>query len=163
MSVSVGQTEYGRLSNASRGEDIRTRPETRIAQFFTENGIRFEYERVPQSDMQVFGRIFERPFYYLPDYGIYVKYWGFVRASRKQVQKMRRKMTMYNRREIRFISLFLGDIDRLGLIFRARFREIAGFELPHHVHRTYILFCSVCGTPAEAGSDYCVKCVRKLV
>ena len=163
MSVSYGRSEYGTPSKTFRGEDATGKPERRIARYLTENGIRYESETVAQRNRRVFRRIFAKPDYYLPDYGIYVEYWGLAHASREYVQRMRRRMTVYNRHDIRFISLFPEDMDKLGLVFRARFREIAGFEMPHAVPRADIRFCSSCGTPPADGAKFCAKCCRNLV
>jgi len=163
LNVSYGRSEYGRPNKIFRGEDVKSTRERIIARFFAENGIRYEQETVGERNGRVFGRIFAKPDFYLPDFDIYVEYWGFVHASREYVKKMRRKMRVYNRHDIRFISLFPEDMSKLGLVFRARFREIAGFELPHAVPRADIRFCSSCGTPPETGAKYCANCVRRLV
>jgi hypothetical protein len=163
LSVLSGRGAYEGPGKALRGEDLRRRHERRIAQYLAENGIRYEQETVARGNRRVLGRTSDAPDFYLPDYGIYVEYWGLAHASPDDVQRMRRKMTLYNRHEIKFISLFHEDMDKLGLVFRARFREIAGFELPHSFARADIRFCSICGTPPAPGAKFCAKCVRKLV
>jgi hypothetical protein len=157
-----GRTEYERPGKALRAEEIDGKHGLRIARFFNENGIRYEHDTVAQGYRRAFGGGFAKPDYYLPDYGIYVEYWGLAHESHDYVQKMRRKMSAYNRHNIKFISLFPEDMGKLGLVFRARFREIAGFE-PHAFPRADIRFCSLCGTPPEPGAKFCAKCVRKLV
>ena len=154
MSVTYGQVEYERPSAEREG---------RIVRYFTENGIRYEREAVVQSSSRVFRRIFAKPDFYLPDFGIYVEYWGSVHAGREYVQQMRRRMAVYNRNDIRFISIFPEDLGKLGLVFRARFREVAGFELPHRVPRAGIRFCSGCGAPPAPDAKFCAKCQRNLV
>ncbi len=163
MSVTYGQVEYGRPGKALRGEDASSERESRITRYFAENGIRYEHEAVAQRNRRVFERIFAKPDFYLPDFDIYVEYWGLAHAGREYAQKMRRRMTVYNRHGIRFISLFPEDLGKLGLVFRARFREIAGFELPHAVPRADIGFCSSCGAPPEADAKHCARCGRRLV
>lgn len=162
MSVAYGQTEFERPGK-TLGEDVESEREGRIARYFTENGIPYEREAVAPRDGRVFRRMFAKPDFYLPDYGIYVEYWGMAHAGPEYVQQMRRRMAAYNRHNIRFISVFPEDLGKLGLVFRARFREIAGFELPHAVPRADIHFCSGCGTPPLADAKFCAKCIRNLV
>jgi len=163
LNISNGRGEYGRPSKSFRGEDARSNRASRITRFFAENGIRYEHETVGERNRRVFRRLFAKPDFYLPDFDIYVEYWGLAHAGRDYVQRMRRRMNAYNRHGIRFISLFPEDLGKLGLVFRARFREIAGFELPHAVPRADISFCSSCGTPPAVGAKYCEVCGRRLV
>lgn len=160
MSVTYGQTEHERPGETLRGEDVER--EGRIARYFTENGIRYEREAFARRNERVFRRIFAKPDFYLPDFDIYVEYWGLAHAGREYVQQMTRRMAVYNRHDIRFISIFPEDLGKLGLVFRARFREVSGFELPHAVPRAGIRFCSWCGTPPAADEKFCAKCLRNL-
>lgn len=108
MSVTYGQVEYERPSQTLREEDVGH--EGRIARYLTENGIRYEREAFAQRNERVFRQIFAKPDFYLPDFGIYVEYWGLAHAGREYVQQMRRRMAVYNRHDIKFISLFPEDL-----------------------------------------------------
>jgi hypothetical protein len=160
------RNEYGKPSKTLRQEDVKSKREKRIADYFTENGIRYEYETVAWGNKRAFRRIFARPDYYLPDYDVYVEYWGLAGASRDYEENMRRKMAEYNQNGIKFISLFPEDLrtlTQLDSIFRARFKTITGFELPRAVPRASIHFCSVCGTPAVPSAKFCARCGRKHI
>jgi hypothetical protein len=162
LSVTFGQAVHER-PGASPGHDPEDGREGRLGRYLAENGIRYEHEVVAAKDAQVFKRIFAKPDFYLPDYGVYVEYWGMAHAGPEYARQMRRRMAAYNARSIRFISIFPEDLGRLGLVFRARFREVAGFELPHAVSRSDVLLCSRCGTAPAADVSYCAKCQRHLV
>jgi hypothetical protein len=156
LSVAYGQAVHGR-PGAENGR------EGRIGRYFVENGVRYEHETVATRDRRVFRRMLAKPDFYLPDYGVYVEYWGMAHAGPDYARQMRRRMAVYNAHNIRFVSIFPEDLGKLGLVFRARFREIAGFELPHAVPRSDVLLCSRCGTPPAADVKYCAKCQRNLV
>ena len=161
MSVTYGQVEHERAGETPRA-DAESEREGRIARYFAENGILYVHEAVAPRDPSVFKRILAKPDFYLPDFGVYVEYWGMAHAGPEYVEQMRRRMAAYNRHNIRFISIFPEDLGKLGLVFRSRFREVAGFELPHAVPRSDVRLCSRCGTPPEPDSKFCAKCLRNL-
>ena len=117
MSVTYGQVEYERPSETLRGADVEGEHGSRIARHLSENGIRYEHEAVAPRDARVFKRILAKPDFYLPDFDIYVEYWGMADAGLEYVQQMRRRMAVYNRHNIKFISIFPEDFQqaRLGL------------------------------------------------
>ena len=158
MSVTYGQVEYQRLETPEGPGR-----EGRVARHLAENGIRYEHEAVAPKDARVFKRILAKPDFYLPDHGIYVEYWGMADAGPEYALQMRRRMAVYNRNNIKFISIFPEDLGKLGLVFRARFREVAGFELPHALSRSDVRYCSGCGTPPAADAKFCARCLRNLV
>lgn len=162
MSVKYGRVEHERPGQILRADAERQRG-GRIARYFAENGILYLHEAVAPRDRAAFKRDFEKPDFYLPDFGVYVEYWGMARAGPEYAEQMRRRMALYNRHNIRFVSLFPEDLGKLGLVFRARFREVAGFELPHAVPRSHVRLCSRCGTPPESDEKFCAKCLRNLV
>ena len=153
---------YGQAVHEEPSASLRPGREGRIERYFAENGIRYEHEAVARDDRQVLGRIFAKPDFFLPEFGVYVEYWGMAHAGPEYARQMRRRMAVYNAHNIRFISIFPEDLGRLGLVFRARFREIAGFELPHAVPRSDVLLCSRCGTAPAPDVNYCAKCQRHL-
>jgi len=162
LSVRYGQVEHGRAGEALRAGAERERG-GRIARYFAENGILYLHEAAAPRDRSVFKGILAKPDFYLPDFGVYVEYWGMAHAGPEYAEQMRRRMAAYNRKDIRFISLFPEDLGKLGLVFRSRFREVAGFELPHAVPRSHVRLCSRCGTPPEPDAKFCGKCLRNLV
>jgi hypothetical protein len=103
--------EYGRPSVTLRGEVVRSHSEKVIADWFFRRGIRYAYER-PVFDPR--GHRVGVPDFYLPDYGVYVEYWGLVGADRGYDKRMARKTERYLRNGVRLVSLYPGDLRDLG-------------------------------------------------
>jgi len=71
----------------------------------------------------------------LPDYDVYVEYWGLVdapdrRTRERYIQNMRKKMAIYYRNNIKFVSIYPRNLENLDWIFRKKFEKVTGFELP---------------------------------
>lgn len=121
--------EYGVRSVTAKGEGVRSIAERRIADYFAKNNINYAYE-----DRLVDYRI-GPPDFYLPDYDVYVEYWGLVDADdgwtkERYVRNMKRKMAIYYQHNIKFISLYPYDMVNLDWVFRRKFKKVTGFELP---------------------------------
>ena len=103
--------DYGRPSMTLRGEVVRSYSEKVIADWLFRRGIRYAYER-PVFDPR--GRRVAVPDFYLPDYGVYVEYWGLVGGDRGYEKRMARKTERYLRNGVRVVSLYPGDLHDLG-------------------------------------------------
>lgn len=103
--------EYGRPSMTLRGEVVRSRSEKVIADWLFRRGIRYAYER-PVFDPR--GHRVGVPDFYLPDFGVYVEYWGLVGADRGYEKRMALKIERYLRNGVRVVSLYPGDLRDLG-------------------------------------------------
>ena len=154
------QGQYGKPSTTLHGEVVRSRSEQRIADYFTQNGIQYMYEAGAQTDALVFKRTFAHPDFFLPDYNVYVEYWGLVNASKEYRRNMKWKMKQYGQNRIRFISLYPDNLQNLDWVFRAKFREIVGFDLPTRprVVPGRAKFCVSCGAPIGPPGRFCIKC-----
>lgn len=112
---------------------MRSRAEKTIADYFTENGIVYEYEPVLMG-----GANHERvmcPDFYLPECDVYVEYWGMVghpdESKRGEyVEKMRWKMAQYREMNLRVISIEHADLRNFGDVFRGKFEEATGNKFP---------------------------------
>jgi len=109
--------------------------ERRIADYFVKNNINYIYEYDAKGRFLFFDYKISSPDFYLPDYDVYVEYWGLVNAddsrTRAQyVRTMKRKMAIYYRNKIKFISIYPDNLKDLDWIFRRKFRKVTGFELP---------------------------------
>ena len=64
-----------------KGETVKSYGEMDIANFLYQNGVAYEYEHPYQVDTQTeeYGRY--RPDFFLPDYGIYIEYFGIDRSG----------------------------------------------------------------------------------
>jgi DNA helicase-4 len=68
--------QYGTHSTTKLGVEVRSRAEQRIAEYFDEIGLRYESERELEAGIWIFTEKVSRPDFYLPDYDVYVEYWG---------------------------------------------------------------------------------------
>jgi len=123
--------EYGVKSVTTKGEEVRSIAERKIADYFGKNNINYEYESMVATN-QGFA---SSPDFYLPDYDVYVEYWGLVDAeddqTRKQyIKKMTWKMAQYHQNNIKFISIYPDNLKNLDWIFRRKFKKVTGSEPP---------------------------------
>jgi|WetSurMetagenome_2_1015567.scaffolds.fasta_scaffold40269_2 hypothetical protein len=124
----VRAKSYGTPSVTDRGEVVRSVGEKIIANYFYKNNINYAYE-----PHQIGWAI---PDFYLPDFNVYVEFWGLVNADddwtrKRYVREMKRKMAMYYKRNVRFVSIYPDNIQNLDWIFRTKFRETTGYNLPN--------------------------------
>jgi hypothetical protein len=120
--------EYGRPSVTLRGEVVRSRSEKAIADWFYRNGIRYVYE-YPAFDRR--GSVISRPDFYLPDYGVYVEYWGLAglpdgSAHSRYERSMLWKIEQHRRNGISVVSLFPNEIGNLDAVFRPKLEQRVG-------------------------------------
>ena len=156
--------QYGAPSTTKRGEAVRSRSEQRIADYFAENGIRYIYEWGAQTDALLFKRTFAHPDFYLPDYNVYVEFWGLAEVSKEYRHNMKFKMAQYHKNHIRFISLYPDNLLNLDWIFRAKFREVMGTDLPPKPKPISgkPRYCVRCGTPVSPPGEFCTVCGNAL-
>lgn len=143
---------------------MKSRAEQRIADYFTENGIRYVYEKGAQTDALIFKQTFAHPDFYLSDYNVYVEYWGLVDASKEYQRNMKWKMVQYHKNKIKFVSIYPDNMENINWIFRAKFRKTMGFDLPKTSERgrNTVRYCSSCGTPITPITRFCTKCGRAI-
>jgi hypothetical protein len=127
--------EYGTRSVTLTGQSVRSKAERLIADYLTSHGIAYQYEwEARTNDWFIFSRKISRPDFYLPQYGVYVEYWGLVDSPNSKTRynyrkSMRWKMAQYHRNNISFISLYPSNLSDLNYYFRRKFREVKGFDL----------------------------------
>lgn len=126
--------QYGVKSVTLNGEVVRSIGEQKIAHYFRRNKIRYVYEKELRKEGIFTNYRIGRPDFYLPDYDVYVEYWGLVDAdddyTRKQyVRNMKRKMARYYENNIKFISIYPRNMDNLDWIFRKKFENVTGRQL----------------------------------
>ena len=109
---------YGRPSVTLKGEAVRSGAEKRIADWLFQHGMRYEYER-PVFDPR--GSCVGVPDFYLPDYGVYIEYWGLVGTDRDYERTMRWKLGLYRRIGVEVVSLHPCELTNLDSVFRDRF------------------------------------------
>lgn len=125
ISFSEHQKMRGSTYKTMNGELVKSGGERMIADYFFRNKIRYEYEK---PVMGTANRRIARPDFYLPDYDIYVEYWGMVATEdgkdRKEYQRgMEWKMAKYKEAGIRFISIYPNEIEILDSAFQKKLKE----------------------------------------
>jgi hypothetical protein len=77
---------------------------------------------------------------------------------------MRWKMAQYHRNKIKFISLYPDNLRNLDWVFRAKFREVVGVDLPGRPSfgPRDVKLCTSCGTPLASLANFCAKCGRPI-
>ena len=128
--------DYGTPSVTLTGQPVRSKGERVIADYFTRNNIAYQYETEAMTDdWFIFKARISRPDFYLPQYNLFVEYWGLVdsldRGTKDSyIRSMRWKMAQYHRNNITFISIYPSNLSNLDYYFRKKFREVKGFNLP---------------------------------
>ena len=157
---------YGGLTHTQRGEVVRSNSERTIADYFHRNDIRYVYEQDAMNRRN--SRRISRPDFYLPDYGIYVEYWGMLgvedsRVRSRYERSMKWKTAKYHRNHIKFISIYPNNMSNLDWVFRAKFKEVTGYDLP--TRRSEVVssrYCTNCGISIGLGSMYCQNCGNRI-
>jgi len=125
--------QYGRTSYTQTGYRVKSNAERLIADYFTRKNIRYEYESPVVSKTH---RHISRPDFYLPDYNVYIEYWGLINIDdewkKKEYEKnMRWKMAQYYNNDIKFISIYPDNLKNFDMIFRWKFEDVTGTKLPN--------------------------------
>lgn len=106
---------------------MKSKGEKQIADYLQRNGIQYLYEPGIQG-------IYADPDFYLPEYRVYIEYWGLVDADNqhtknKYVQSMKRKMAIYHKNRIKFISIYPKNLNNLDWVFKKKFENVTGRQL----------------------------------
>ena len=131
-SYEYAEKEYGVRSITLKGETVKSKKEKIIADYLYQNKIRYEYE-APAYTRGRRRRLIGYPDFLLPDYDVYVEFWGMVNVDdhvdrERYVKHMKWKMAQYHRNGIKFISLYQSNLDNLDWVFRAKLKEATGIE-----------------------------------
>ncbi len=102
-----------------------------IADYFYQRSIDYKYEKVAKTHSWFFGKKISKPDFYLPDYDVYVEFWGLIDVENKKKQakyqrEMRWKMAQYYKNKIKFISIYPSNLRNLDCIFKTKFKESTG-------------------------------------
>ena len=132
----TGKVQYGVTSTTLNGEEVKSKAEKRIANYFSSKGISYEYETPVRSRGWFGGKKISNPDFYLPEYDVYVEYWGLVdaddkRVNEKYVRTMKWKMKQYHENGIKFVSIYPSNLSNLDWIFRKKFEKVTGYTIPN--------------------------------
>jgi DNA helicase-4 len=120
------------------GQNVKSKGEKVIADFLFQNNIRYKYEKPARiRTWFFFSKKIGTPDFYLPDYDVYVEYWGMINAEDRDTRhryrhRMWRKISRYREHQIRFISLYPNNIHnaRFGSVIKRKFLAATGTDFP---------------------------------
>jgi hypothetical protein len=161
ISDALAHQDYGTRSTTQQGERVKSRAEQRIADYLTSCNVRYQYEKTLRT-FPIIGEKISKPDFFLPDYNVYIEYWGMVEVSNRRkrenyMRAMKWKMAQYHKHNIRCISLYPSNMKNLDWVFRTKFKEAVGSELPT-IGSVGVVFCSKCGTRLTQGANFCSNC-----
>lgn len=127
--------QYGKRGVTKLGVEVRSGAELRIAEYFDSIGLRYQYEKELEAGIWIFTEKVSAPDFYLPDYDVYVEYWGMLKVEnnydrKKYERAMKYKMARYYDLGVKFISLYPDNLKNLDWIFRKKFKKVTGVDLP---------------------------------
>jgi hypothetical protein len=129
------RTKYGKTSFTDRGEKVKSRAEKKIADYFNKNNINYVYEIEAKTKQYFVNNKISLPDFYLPDFDVYVEYWGLLNIDNQETRKkysenMIWKKNQYNNHNIKSISLYPGDLKKIDSVFRQKLFKVTGIKLP---------------------------------
>lgn len=89
------------------GTAVQSRGEKRIAEFLERRGLEFVYD----ERYRVAGDLLVRPDFYLPEFDLYIEYWGM--DTQEYLASMRKKKILYQREGKKLISVSYREFDRI--------------------------------------------------
>lgn len=93
---------------------VQSRGEKRIGDWLAARNIRYEYD----ERMIVAGDRRIRPDFYLPEFDLYIEYWGM--NTPEYIANMQDKKVLYQREGMKLISLSYKDLDRLEELLKEK-------------------------------------------
>jgi len=93
---------------------VQSQGEKRIGDWLAQNAIAYEYD----ERMIVGGDTRIRPDFYLPEFDLYIEYWGM--DTSEYVDNMRHKRILYQREGKKLISLYKKDLENLEEILKLK-------------------------------------------
>ena len=113
------QVELNKTISTEGGQLVQSDGERVIADFLVSNGIPYRYD----ERMQIIDGYAIRPDFYLPEFDVYIEYWGMDTAKYKI--GMLKKQEIYQQQSKRLISLSYKDKARLGEVLREKLGRYA--------------------------------------
>ena len=105
--VFASNVEAAKRLRTTDGVAVQSQGEKRIGSWLAAKAIAYEYD----ERMIVAGGIRIRPDFYLPEFDVYIEYWGM--NTPEYVENMRQKKILYKREGKRLVSLSYMDLPKL--------------------------------------------------
>ena len=96
------------------GTAVQSQGERRIGDFLSQRRIAYVYD----ERYRMAGDVRIRPDFYLPEFDLYIEYWGM--DTPEYVENMKKKLFLYQRAGKKLISLSFRDFDQLEAILEEK-------------------------------------------
>lgn len=119
-----------KIRKATDNENYDSEEEKKVADFFKKRKIIFELHpvlKLPKSLWIIdipFSYHKIRPDFYLPEYNVYVEYWGMINNEEYKEGIYKPKKGLYNRNMIELINLYPKNLNNLDRDFNQKLLEI---------------------------------------
>lgn len=114
------KVELNKKIRAKDGTLVQSRGERRIAEWLTAHSIAYRYD----ERFRIIDGYAIRPDFYLPEYDVYIEYWGMDTADYKI--GMLKKQQLYQQTGKRLMSVHFGDYQRIEAILAEKLRQFSG-------------------------------------
>lgn len=112
-----------RKERTNRGR-VRSNGERKIARYFENHGISYEYERrLTLEGRKLF------PDFYLPEHNVYIEFWGRINEDRRYRTFMCRKKELYSKHGITVVSVEPRHVQHIQDHFPLLFKNATGKDL----------------------------------
>lgn len=142
-----------------RGDYVQSLAEVIIADFLYEFGVEYEYDKKMffNTKRPILGKYRHRvrPDFYLPEYQIYIEYWGMGDEDGEYSLRKDTKLEIYEDAGVNLISIGVQEPNHLRGILR-RELEWRGVSL-RRGDRINGTQCKTCGVVTE-GFEFCYQC-----
>jgi hypothetical protein len=122
---SEAKIRYKILSVQHQRKKFDSEQENKIAKYFERKNIIYEIH--PKITLRKFWRgiisistITIEPDFFLPEFNIYVEYWGLIENPEYKKNSYDRKKKLYEENDIDFISLYPKNLDNLDFVFTSK-------------------------------------------
>ncbi len=106
--------ELNKTIRANDGTMVQSRGERRIADWLTRHGIAYRYD----ERMRIIEGYAVRPDFYLPEFDLYIEYWGMDTTDYKIA--MLKKKKLYQQEGKRLVSIEREDSDRIEAVLKEK-------------------------------------------
>lgn len=116
------QVELNKTVEARDGTLVQSAGERKVAEWLTKHKLAFRYD----SKYRIIAEFQIRPDFYLPEFDVYIEYWGMDTPQYKM--SMYKKQQLYQQEGKRLISVYPKDLPDLNSLLVEKFRSF-GFRV----------------------------------
>ncbi|HAS83986.1 MAG TPA: hypothetical protein DCS43_15235 [Verrucomicrobia bacterium] len=115
------KVELNKTIRAKDGTLVQSRGERRIAEWLSANGVAYRYD----ERFRIIDGYAIRPDFYLPEFDVYIEYWGMDTADYKI--GMLKKQTLYQSTGKKLVSIFFQEFERIEEVLDRKLRTCSAW------------------------------------